>query len=121
MKLNIFAKLFLAVLIATVIVIAFMVTFMNWSFRQGFADYQHQAELARVNVLAEILVRDYQQQGNSWGFLRNNPRGWQSTLLKLGEAASVRSLSKHKYVLEPPRTHAEYGNARASCPPGGAI
>lgn len=95
MKPNILAKLFLAVLIATVIVIVFMVTFMNWSFRQGFADYQHQAELARVNVLADILARDYQQQDNSWDFLRNNPRGWQSALLKLGEAASVRNLSKH--------------------------
>lgn len=94
MKLNILAKLFLAVLVATVIVIVFMVTFMNWSFRQGFADYQHQAELARVNVLGEILTREYQQQNNSWDFLRNNPRGWQSTLLKLGEAASVRTLSK---------------------------
>ncbi len=94
MKLNILAKLFLAVLVATVIVIVFMVTFMNWSFRQGFSDYQHQAELARVTVLGELLAREYQQQDNNWDFLRNNPRGWQSTLLKLGEAASVRTLSK---------------------------
>lgn len=94
MRLNIFAKLFLAVLIATIIVIGFMVTFMNWSFRQGFADYQHQSELVRVNRLGTMLANDYQQQGNSWDFLQNNPRGWQNTLLELGDVNSMRVLSQ---------------------------
>lgn len=93
MKLNIFAKLFLAVLIATIVVILFMVIFMNWSFRQGFAEYQNQSDLARINVLSNTLAREYRQQ-NDWNFLRNNPRGWQGMLLKLGEASSIRSISK---------------------------
>ena len=92
MKLNIFTKLFLAVLIATVVVILFMAIFMNWSFRRGFADYQHQAELARVNILSSTLSNEYRSQQN-WDFLRNNPRGWQAILLKLGDASAMRALS----------------------------
>ncbi|CAA6802544.1 MAG: Unknown protein, partial [uncultured Thiotrichaceae bacterium] len=39
MKLKIFGKLYLAILLATSVVIVFMVVVTNWNFRQGFAKY----------------------------------------------------------------------------------
>ncbi|MEZ5477377.1 MAG: ATP-binding protein [Thiolinea sp.] len=93
MKLNIFAKLFFAVLLATLVVIVFMVVFMNWSFQRGFADYQHNADVASVTVLAGALAEDYRTQ-TDWNFLRNKPRNWQAILLNLmSEAPALRSLS----------------------------
>ncbi|MCB1620871.1 MAG: HAMP domain-containing protein [Thiothrix sp.] len=88
MKLNIFAKLFMAILVATMAMTVFMVIFTNWSVRQGFADYQHQDELDKLNQLAEVLAETYAHQGN-WDFLLNEPANWRAALTQVGEGRSL--------------------------------
>lgn len=79
MKLNIFGKLYLAVLLATSVVIIFMVVVMNWSFRQGFADFQRDIEQERMACLAEYLVEQYSERPNL-AFFGRNPIGWASDM-----------------------------------------
>ncbi|MCB1637492.1 MAG: hypothetical protein KDI15_01445, partial [Thiothrix sp.] len=91
MKLNIFAKLFMAILVATMAMTVFMVIFTNWSVRQGFADYQHQDELDKLNQLADVLAEAYSHQGN-WNFLLNQPANWRAALAQVGEGRSLERL-----------------------------
>lgn len=81
MMLNIFGKLYLAVLLATGLVIIFMVVVMNWNFRQGFADYQRKAERERVVCLAEHLAQAYTQQVSGWSFVENAPGRWRQAVV----------------------------------------
>ncbi|MEZ5536488.1 MAG: ATP-binding protein [Thiolinea sp.] len=81
MKLNIFGKLYLAVLLATGTVIVFMVVVMNWNFREGFAEYQRKAERDRVVCLAEYLAGEYRSEQNSWSFVDRAPRRWRQTVI----------------------------------------
>lgn len=81
MKLNIFGKLYLAVLLATGTVIVFMVVVVNWNFREGFSDYQRQADRDRVECLAEHLAAEYQQQQNSWSFVERAPGRWRQAVV----------------------------------------
>lgn len=75
MKLRIFGKLYLAILLATSVVIVFMVVVTNWNFRQGFAKYEREADLERVVCLAEHLAEKYPDQ-QDWSFLVRNPTAW---------------------------------------------
>ncbi len=82
MTLNIFGKLYLAALLASSMVIIFMVVVMNWNFRQGFVDYQRKAERERVECLAEYLASVYtQQQSSDWSFMENAPGRWRQALV----------------------------------------
>lgn len=79
MKLKIFGKLYLAILLATLVVIVFMVVVTNWNFRQGFAKYEREADLERVECLAKHLAEKYPDQ-QDWSFLINNPTRWVSDI-----------------------------------------
>ena len=79
MKLPIFAKLFITILLSTVLVIAGMAISTHWLFRQGFTDYLQQVEANRLGFLIDNLETAYQQQGN-WQFLQNNDRQWRTFL-----------------------------------------
>lgn len=75
MRLNIFSKLFLAMLLATIMVVFVMVVFMNWSFRDGFAEYQHAGEIDKVRELADKLGVTFTRYG-SWDFIQRDRRVW---------------------------------------------
>lgn len=84
MRLNIFSKLFLAMLLATIMVVLVMVVFMNWSFRSGFAAYHHAEERDKAQELAGKLGTEFAAHG-SWDFIRRNPRQWGQLLESIGE------------------------------------
>ncbi|MDD5391530.1 MAG: ATP-binding protein [Thiothrix sp.] len=84
MQLNIFSKLFLAMLAGMVLVVAVMAVFMNWSFRTGFEAYQHGGELDKARQLAGVLGEGFGQQG-SWDFIRYEPHNWNRALVQIGE------------------------------------
>ncbi|WMP18470.1 ATP-binding protein [Thiothrix lacustris] len=88
MRLNIFPKLFLAMLLATIMVVLVMVVFMNWSFRTGFTAYHHAEELDKVQELAEALGTEFATH-NSWDFLRDDPQQWEKLLENIGESAPL--------------------------------
>lgn len=81
MKLSIFAKLFITLLLSTVLIIVAMIATAHWQFRQGFTKYLQQVEAKRLDVLAENLENAYQNEG-SWDFLQNNTRQWRAFLIE---------------------------------------
>jgi len=81
MKLPIFAKLFITLLLSTAVVIAAMIGSTHWLFRQGFTEYLQQVEANRLGFLISGLETAYPEHGN-WDFLRNNEKQWRSFLAK---------------------------------------
>ena len=82
MKLPIFVKLFITLLLSIGLMIVAMISTADWLFRQGFTEYLQQVEANRLGFLISNLENDYERQG-SWDFLQNNPQQWQAFLLKL--------------------------------------
>ncbi len=82
MKLPIFAKLFITLLLSIGVMIAVMIGSADWLFRQGFTEYLQQVEANRLGFLISNLETAYQKQG-SWDFLQNNPQQWRAFLIKL--------------------------------------
>ena len=89
MKMTIFSKLLLTILTTAFVVILFMMFFMNWSFRTGFADYQYRNDLERANRLTERLV-EYWEEQHSWNALRLDRRNWSGLLAEIGEGRFAR-------------------------------
>ncbi|MDD1607615.1 MAG: ATP-binding protein [Methylococcaceae bacterium] len=79
MKLPIFAKLFLTLLLSIGVMIAVMIGSADWLFRQGFTEYLQQVEANRLGFLISNLETTYQKQG-SWDFLQNDQRQWHEFL-----------------------------------------
>lgn len=89
MKMTIFSKLLLTILTTAFVVILFMMFFMNWSFRTGFADYQYRNDLERANRLTERLV-EYWEDQRSWEAIRADRRNWSLLLAEIGEGRLAR-------------------------------
>lgn len=85
---TIFSKLLLTILTTAFVVILFMMLFMNWSFRTGFADYQYRNDLERANRLVERLEEVWEDQGN-WSSLSDR-RNWSLLLAEIGEGRFAR-------------------------------
>ena len=83
MRLNIFSKLFLAMLLATLLVVLVVVGFMNWSFHAGFTRFHHESELRQVQTLADKLGIAFAEHKN-WDFIRHDPKQWTDLLDELG-------------------------------------
>jgi two-component system sensor histidine kinase BaeS len=110
MKLNITAKLLLAILGTSAVIVVAMTLLVNWSFRQGFQDYLRQQELQRLDGLATALQQQYQQQGD-WEFLRHNTRLWHQLLSDVFESEDNRASGiqpvRGDRLLPPPPRHEE--------------
>ena len=86
---TIFAKLLITILTTAFVVILFMMFFMNWSFRTGFADYQHRNDLERANRIVERLEETWAEQ-QDWEVLRLDRRSWAILLGEAGEGRRAR-------------------------------
>ncbi len=75
MRFTIKYKLFLTLLLATVIVVVAMVFLVKWSFERGFLEYVNKVEQEIHGNLVSNLSEAYQENG-SWEFIRENPRYW---------------------------------------------
>lgn len=76
MKLNILAKLFLALFFSLLVLSGAMMASVQWSVRTGFAEYLHKVEAQRLATLAGKLAEAYGENGASWNFLRGNREYW---------------------------------------------
>jgi two-component system, OmpR family, sensor histidine kinase BaeS len=75
MRFTIKYKLFLTLLLTTIVVVASMVFLVKWSFERGFLEYVNRVEEEMHNNLVTNLADAY--KGNSsWDFLKENPRQW---------------------------------------------
>ena len=77
MRLNLFLKLFLAILATSILLIVAMGGAIRWSFDRGFVDYRLEREQQRVESLASFLLDEYAQQGN-WSFIEGRSRWWRA-------------------------------------------
>lgn len=75
MSLSIRHKLFLALLLASALVVAAMYAFMHWSFQQGFVRFVESRQQARVEALAERLADLYAAEAG-WDGLLAAPYRW---------------------------------------------
>ena len=72
-RLNIRAKLFMAIFGSCLLVLVVMHWAMRMSFEHGFVDYIRESNEQRLDLLSDALAEQYQQHGN-WNFLQNNNR-----------------------------------------------
>lgn len=83
---RIFIKLLLTLLATLAVTVVLMLVVVNWSFQRGFVSYIQQGEVEQVAELAELLGKQYAQQG-SWDFLRNSRDRWPRILGSAGITA----------------------------------
>jgi two-component system sensor histidine kinase BaeS len=75
MRLGITARLFLAFLAASILVVLAMGAASRWSFVRGFIGYLNDQGVARVEELVPVVADAYRTNGG-WGFLHDNARAW---------------------------------------------
>ena len=75
MRITVGYKLFLSVLLVSLIVIALIVGLTTWNLRQGFSTYLAQAELNRQSDLVKRLEDVYAARGN-WTLFKEDPAAW---------------------------------------------
>jgi len=79
LRLTVGHKLFLSVLLVSLIVIALVVGLTTWNLRQGFSTYLAQAELNRQSDLVKRLEAVYAARGN-WALFKDDPAAWMSVI-----------------------------------------
>lgn len=84
MRLNLFLKLFLAILATSILLIVAMGGAIRWSFDRGFVDYRLEREQQRVESLASFLLDEYEQQGD-WSFIEGSRSRWWRALRATSE------------------------------------
>jgi two-component system sensor histidine kinase BaeS len=80
MTLNLLGKLFLALFVSMLVILALMMGSVQWSFRTGFADYLEQVRQQRLNKIALALAQAYGQHDDSWDFIYDDPEDWSALI-----------------------------------------
>lgn len=112
MRLTIFTKLFLAILMTMLVMVIVMALFVNMSFRNGFADYINRGHIDKVKELTVVLSDEYEKHG-SWDFIRQSPREWRRLISKVPDL----TLRRRPPPRRPPPSH-DFGGRRPPPPDG---
>ncbi|MYM69314.1 HAMP domain-containing protein [Pseudoduganella sp. FT55W] len=75
-KIGITARLFLSLLIVSMLTAVGVGLGTRWSFKRGFQGYLNEVEARRMEAMAFEFSRAYQEHGN-WDFIRNNREAWE--------------------------------------------
>jgi len=75
MKLNITAKLFIAIFVTSLVVAIALGGAARVSFMRGFVGYLNEEGMRRAETVLPALTEAYRRNGD-WNFLRGNTRGW---------------------------------------------
>jgi two-component system sensor histidine kinase BaeS len=75
-KIGITARLFLSLLIVSMLTAVGVGLGTRWSFKRGFQGYLNEVEARRMEAMAFEFAEAYQQHGN-WDFMRNNRQAWE--------------------------------------------
>ncbi len=94
MKTGITAKLFLAILLTSIIVVVVMGVAERASFQRGFLEYVNRTEVKRLDSLTVALAEAYREQGD-WTFLRDNRRRWRHLIIANIRAALAKPDQPH--------------------------
>ncbi len=79
MRLTITTRIFLALTIVSIVILALNAAVTRWSFQDGFLDYIAQQELETIEEAVERLIEMHRRDGN-WQALHSNPRRWNELL-----------------------------------------
>ncbi len=74
-KLKIRHKLFSTLLLTSLVVAAVLFLFLQWNFDRGFINYVNKQEIKELDLLAELLSKEYGSHGN-WLFMVDNYELW---------------------------------------------
>jgi two-component system sensor histidine kinase BaeS len=83
LKVSITARLFLTLLIVSMLTAVGVGLATRWSFQRGFQGYLNEVEARRMEAMAYELGRAYQAHGN-WDFIRGNREAWERTTGAIG-------------------------------------
>jgi two-component system sensor histidine kinase BaeS len=75
-KIGITARLFLSLLIVSVLTAVGVGLGTRWSFKRGFQGYLNEVEARRMEAMAFEFAQAYQEHGN-WDFIRHNRAAWE--------------------------------------------
>lgn len=78
-RIKIWHKLFFAILLVVMLILAINMGLSRFSFQQGFTQYIEEVKLKRLDGFRQSLSELYRQKG-SWRFLEEDPRSWHQLL-----------------------------------------
>jgi two-component system sensor histidine kinase BaeS len=76
-KIGITARLFLSLLIVSVLTAVGVGLGTRWSFQRGFQGYLNEVEARRMEAMAFEFAQAYAENGNNWEFIRGNRAAWE--------------------------------------------
>ncbi|MFT7683586.1 MAG: two-component system sensor histidine kinase BaeS [Moritella dasanensis] len=84
MRLTIFHKLFISLILISMLMMVSMALLINNSFQNGFQSYLNQSEVERIENMAEN-ISDYYSAEQGWRKLQQQPELWRQLLRNIGE------------------------------------
>ncbi|GIC78756.1 ATP-binding protein [Moritella sp. F3] len=87
MRLTIFHKLFISLMLISLIMMAGMALLINNSFQNGLQSYLNQSEIEKIETLAE-RISDYYSPQKDWKEIQREPKLWAQLLQNIGEHPS---------------------------------
>ncbi|QUM77411.1 HAMP domain-containing protein [Moritella sp. 24] len=84
MRLTIFHKLFISLMLISMLMMVGMALLINNSFQNGFQSYLNQSEIERIESMAEN-ISEYYSPKKGWRKLQQQPELWDKLLRNIGE------------------------------------
>ncbi|PKH02775.1 two-component sensor histidine kinase [Psychromonas sp. MB-3u-54] len=95
MRLTLFRKLFISLLLISSIMMVGMALLINNSFQTGLQDYLNHRETEEMQVIAE-QVSQYYSPENGWRMIKEQPDLWTNLLRKVGEHPGRERANAHR-------------------------
>ncbi|MDX2319528.1 MAG: ATP-binding protein [Moritella sp.] len=87
MRLTIFHKLFISLMLISLIMMAGMALLINNSFQNGLQSYLNQSEIEKIETMAE-RISEYYSHNKGWKDMQQKPELWAQLLQNIGEHPS---------------------------------
>jgi two-component system sensor histidine kinase BaeS len=88
MRLTIFHKLFISLLLTSMIMMLGMALLINNSFQSGLQTYLNQREVKQLEFIAS-QIGEYYSSTNGWSLIKKDPAIWENLLKQIGERPEV--------------------------------
>jgi len=103
MRLTIFHKLFISLMLISMLMMVGMALLINNSFQNGLQSYLNQSEVEKIETLAE-RISDYYSHTQGWKNMQDKPELWGELLQNIGEHPS------------PSKKHPTFNNSKGKRP-----
>lgn len=96
-------KLFLAMLLASLLLIVGLLGLMQWSFTQGFGDYLQELQQQRLGIMADDLAEHFAETG-SWRDLQSGSRRHSRLRIPLERSDFQQASRSSTFILDEDKT-----------------